>query len=535
MAFSDVSVSVSGLRERLLAVWAGVRPLARVNPHVHVQLVLVDEALAAARARVRLVARVVALVHLQLGQAAVRAAALGALVAGPLLHVLPAVAPQPAAELEALAAVRAAVGFLRRVDVDVQPEAGGGREAAAADGAQVRPLPRVQAQVLLQLVLVEERASAEGAVERLLALVRRQVLRQLAQRGEGGVAARARERPLPLELLVLEAVALQLVLGLEGLHAAAALVRPLGGVRLQVILERGEVQEDAVAVRTSVLPSLVDLQVALVVRQLAEELLAQGAEVLSAPVALLMLLQGVLHLELLPADAAGVRLFVNLQVRLQFLWTAESLAAFGTRPVVFAHVNLQVSVEVFWEGEDLVTVGTPVAVAAGCFPMRGHVSLQVIQSTERFAAVAAHEAARTRLDLLVQFEVAEQRRLLGELSVAGQTREAVHGVALPVRSELQEAAEALPTLGADVLSGVVLDPQVSGHVVGLTEGGAAVRAAEGLLLGVRPHVSGQFVRSFKASVHTDGTEMSLWLLLRRNFPSSSILGFGLDVFLVFRL
>lgn len=171
VVFTDVSVSVPGLRERLPAVGAGVRPLPRVYPHVNVQLVLADEALAAAAARVRLVARVIALVHLQLRHAAVGPAALGTLVAGPHLHVLPAVQPQPAGRAEALAALRTPEGLLPRVDVDVQLEAGGRGEAVAADGAEVGSLPRVDAQVLLQLALVEESLAADGAVQRLLSVV----------------------------------------------------------------------------------------------------------------------------------------------------------------------------------------------------------------------------------------------------------------------------------------------------------------------------------------------------------------------------
>lgn len=96
MEFTDVSVSVSGLCEGLTTIVAGVRPLARVNPHVNVEFVFADEALSAAGAFERLVACVVALVHLQLRHASVRAATLGALIAGPHLHVLPAVQPQPA-------------------------------------------------------------------------------------------------------------------------------------------------------------------------------------------------------------------------------------------------------------------------------------------------------------------------------------------------------------------------------------------------------------------------------------------------------
>lgn len=105
MVFTHVSVSVPGLRECLSTVGAGVRPLSRVRPHVNVQLVFANEALVAARARVRFISCVVALVHLQLRHASVCPAALGALEAGPLVHVLPAVQAQPAGRAEALAAL----------------------------------------------------------------------------------------------------------------------------------------------------------------------------------------------------------------------------------------------------------------------------------------------------------------------------------------------------------------------------------------------------------------------------------------------
>lgn len=238
MKFADVSVSVSRLCEGLTTVVAGVWPLARVDPHVNVQLVFADEAFPAAGAFKRFIACVVALVHLQLRHASVRPSALGALVAGPHLHVLPAVEPQAAGRPEALVALGALEGLLSRVDADVQLEAGGRGEAVAADGAQVGSLSGVDAQVLLQLVLVQEGLAADGAVQGLLPLVRAHVFRQLHQRGEGRAAPRARVGPLLLELAVLEAVLLQLAFLLEGLHAAAALVGPLLGVSPQVILER---------------------------------------------------------------------------------------------------------------------------------------------------------------------------------------------------------------------------------------------------------------------------------------------------------
>lgn len=119
MVFTDVSVSVPSLCKRLSTVGAGVRPLPCVYPHVNVQFVFANEAFAAARAGERLIPRVIALVHLQLRHATVSSAALGTLVGGPHLHVLPAVQSQPADRPETLAALGALEGFLSGVDVDV--------------------------------------------------------------------------------------------------------------------------------------------------------------------------------------------------------------------------------------------------------------------------------------------------------------------------------------------------------------------------------------------------------------------------------
>lgn len=119
VVFIDVSVSVSGLCKCLSAVRARVRPLPRVYPHVNVQLIFANKAFVAAGARVRFIPRVVTLVHLQLRHATVSPAALGTLVAGPHLHVLPAVKPQPTGRPEALTALRTLEGFLSGVDVAV--------------------------------------------------------------------------------------------------------------------------------------------------------------------------------------------------------------------------------------------------------------------------------------------------------------------------------------------------------------------------------------------------------------------------------
>lgn len=365
MEFGNVPISVPTLRKRLLAVHAVVRPLPRVNPHVHFQLVLPHEAFAAARADVRSVPRVVALVHLQLRQPAVSPAALAALVAGPHLHVLLAVEPQAARRPEGLGALQAAVGFLSGVRGDVDPEAGSRREAAAADGTKVRPLSGVERLVLLQFALVQEGPAADGAAERLFALVRPHVFSQLAQCGEGVVTPSTRVRSLPFELAVLEAVQLQRVLVLERLHAAVALVRPLFHVRPQVILESDCGGEGERAVRTFGFAFAVDLDVAHVVGQLRKVLVAQQTvEALLALVALLVLAACVLHLKLLAASLAGVRVLVDLRVRLQVFGAAERCVTFQTFALVLLGVTLQVSAQVIGEGKLLRTVRAEVTLVA---------------------------------------------------------------------------------------------------------------------------------------------------------------------------
>lgn len=69
-----------------------------------------------------------------------------------------------------------------------------------------------------------------------------------------------------------------------------------------------------------------------------------------------MLLQRILDLKLLAAGVAGVRLFMNPHVRLQFFRTTEGFITFWTSPIVFFHMNLQVFVEVFWKGKILLTI-----------------------------------------------------------------------------------------------------------------------------------------------------------------------------------
>lgn len=96
VVFTDVSVSIPRLCKGLSTVGTGVWPLACVYPHVNVQFVFANKAFVAAGACVRFIPRVIALVHLQLSHATISPVALGTLVAGPHLHVLSAVQPQPA-------------------------------------------------------------------------------------------------------------------------------------------------------------------------------------------------------------------------------------------------------------------------------------------------------------------------------------------------------------------------------------------------------------------------------------------------------
>lgn len=437
--FGNVPVSVPTLRERLLAVHAAVRPLSRVHPHVHLQLVLPDEALVAARAHVWSVARVVALVHLQLRQAAVSPAALVTLVAGPHLHVVPAVEPEAAGRPEGLVALRALVGFLSGVRGAVQLEAGGRREAAAADGAQVRPLSGVQGPVFPQLVPVQEGLAADGAAQRLLTLVRAHVLPQLAQRGEGVVTPGAGVRSLFLELPVLEAVQLQLRLVLEGLNATAALMRPLLHVSPQVIPQCRCGGQDDLAVRAFGFTLAVGLGVTLVVGKL-EEVLAAHRTVVALPVlvAFLMLAVRIRHLKILATGLAGVGLVVHLHVCLQVFGAAEGCVTFGTNAIVFLGVALQVLVQILGERKLPLAIRARVTFLAGLFVVAHNVPFQVIHATKAFAAIATFQASAR--------------------------------MGLPVSSQFQPAAEAFRTFGAVVLALFVLVPHVSPHVVGLGEG-----------------------------------------------------------------
>lgn len=132
----------------------------------------------------------------------------------------------------------------------------------------------------------------------------------------------------------------------------------------------------------------------------------------------------------------------------------------------------------------------------------------MIHTAKHLATFSTGEAFRAAgLDLLVDSEVTRQSALFLELFVTGEACQAFHRVGFLVCSELQPGVQTGPAFGADVLAHVVLVPQVSGHVVGLTEGGGADRAAERFLLGVRPHVSGQFVWSPEAPPDTNGTGM----------------------------
>lgn len=127
--------------------------------------------------------------------------------------------------------------------------------------------------------------------------------------------------------------------------------------------------------RTLGFPPAVDHQVALVVRQLDEAFAAERAVKLLRLVALLVLLQRVLHLELLPTGVAREGLQVNPQVSLQVFCTGEGFVTRGTGAAGFPQVRLQVLVQLFWEGEFLPAVGTGEALPVRSLPMRHCVPL----------------------------------------------------------------------------------------------------------------------------------------------------------------
>lgn len=190
--------------------------------------------------------------------------------------------------------------------------------------------------------------------------------------------------------------------------------------------------------RTLGFPPAVDHEVPLVVRQFDEAFVAQGAVILLALVELLVLLQRVLNLELLPTGVAREGFQVNPHVSLQLFCTREGLVTLGTGPVVFLHVDLQVLVEVFREGKSLPTVRTRVTLAVRLLLMRHNVPLQVIHTAKYLPTVPTGEAlGAAGLDLLVHFEVTQERPLFLELFVAGEAREAFNRVRFLVRSELQ--------------------------------------------------------------------------------------------------
>lgn len=129
-----------------------------------------------------------------------------------------------------------------------------------------------------------------------------------------------------------------------------------------------------------------------------------------------------------------------------------------------------------------------------------------------------------------------ERRLVAELLLARDARQAFHRVGPLVSFQLQPAAEIFATFRADVLAQAVLLPQVSGHVVGLAEGERTHGAGERFLLRVRPHVSGEFVGPSEAPVDTDGTEMAFCFALGDLFRfTASILGLSFIRLFVFRL
>lgn len=98
-----------------------------------------------------------------------------------------------------------------------------------------------------------------------------------------------------------------------------------------------------------------------------------------------------------------------------------------------------------------------------------------------------------------------------EFLAAGETRLIVGLVGSLVGLQLCVAAQTLPTGGADVRACAVLVPHVSRHVIGLAEGDRTEGAAERFLLGVRPHVPGEFVGVPEAARDTDGTARSFLL------------------------
>lgn len=92
-------------------------------------------------------------------------------------------------------------------------------------------------------------------------------------------------------------------------------------------------------------------------------------------VALLMLLQGVLHFKLLPTSAAGKRLLMNLHVGLQLFCATKIFIAFRTSPAAFLCMVLKVFVEIFWKVKDFLAVRACVMIRIGGFAVRHDVSL----------------------------------------------------------------------------------------------------------------------------------------------------------------
>lgn len=97
---------MAGVGEGFPAFLAGVRPLARVDPHVLLQVASGRPALAANRAHVRPLAGMLPHVHVEAGQRGEIFGTVGAAIRS-LAAVRPQVALQPVAGLEAFAALRA--------------------------------------------------------------------------------------------------------------------------------------------------------------------------------------------------------------------------------------------------------------------------------------------------------------------------------------------------------------------------------------------------------------------------------------------
>lgn len=124
-------------------------------------------------------------------------------------------------------------------------------------------------------------------------------------------------------------------------------------------------------------------------------------------------------------------------------------------------------------------------------------SSQMSPSLEDSAAVRASKAlenpAHSWSAIFMDFNVGQIQRLVLELFVTEWAAHHPRFMQALVVLEFYPVAEFLPTLSAGVATLMVLDPLVSCHVIVLAEGLVADGALERSLLGMHPHVSGQFV------------------------------------------